>query len=1431
MIKGENNTTKKGIFLTGAVALLSMLVVLFIDGFYPFSDGSVAALDLHSQYIPILYRFYDTVTRVKNISVDFHIGGGLNMYSDTLTEILNPFNYVLLLFGRSSIYKSVNILLVLYVMAASMSAYLAFSKLFPKNSMILNTVLSLSYGMSYFNAYQYEIIRWLYIVVLFPLLVLALIRMLEKQKPLLFVLLLGYILVISLQFGIQLCMFSFVFSTCYLVKEAGGKLCDISGKHCLTAGLSLVTAVLISGVGTVPAVINLLGSARSVQSDSVLSVVTHHGLDNILERILEISGPLMWGGLLASILILKKEIKVVLKEHAEISVCFLILLVTVILEPSNLLWHLGSYQCFPVRYGYIVLWLGLMLVSQLYEACLEKNENFGKLTKSHVVPVICVLAGLAVGCFVYSKRLMFAQAFATLDISKMCRRETLFVYLILFILSLAAAFIFLGLCHGRNHLLSICGVAVVSLSGITWFMAVLLPQSSPARIFNEEAYIQMNSTASVETVEQYSGHVADDSGLPLNAALVTGEYSMSAYVPSGEGLEYVSAMEKLGYDIPWVSVTTNGGSDVSDRFLGLDGEYIGACGITKEEYETIGSVADMVEMEKQRPAIPMIFDNKKGQIRLQAFEGMDYLLLPVAYISGWNTDKGEITSYMGGFLAVWTKGENGDIVLDYSLPGFHAGVLFSLIGILILAITIFAGHKDWGLSRVAKYLYALVTLVFAVAVYVLPNIGMLVFMGAKAAGYDFSPYLESTKAAEENIHTLLSQSMEEDGLHVLIGCNNLLNDKGVKITASDEESADFRAARAIDGDEDSRWSSVNDWDSNDHYLQADFKEMKTVKAVNINWERTNACAYSIEISNDGENWSCVSEFNEPALCNPQIIYYEDGINTRYLRLHVTEVLKNEEDASIYYQNVSVREFEVYDDKCDSFVIAKPKLSSGYDRVVPIPEVPAGYGIKIGGINYDNLLNDKCFADTAGAVDITLGYELSYEGEVWDLEGFKLTLPSSCGDDVVASAFPYEGITVREWVPGEDFLKIEGATDVSNCGYVSEVIAPDMEASLGNEGYEIQITEKGIKLTASDEQGLCWGRVTLNRMLTKNRNNMPCGIIRDYPEYAVRGFVLDVARRPISMEFMYRIVDAMSDNYMNTLQLHFNDNAIISESEYDGSVEGARKLYSAFKLESEISSDNIKLSSEDCYSDEDIKELIEYARKKGVEVVPEIDTPAHSMAITKLFPEYGFSGYPELADSLDVTNPEAVEFVKSLWSYYLNGKDIFDGCNTINLGMDEYFGDNAAYSRFLSDMCSYVGEIAPEKKIRVWASLTYNDVDVSSLSKNIEMMVWRPICADPLQTYKDGFGVINCLNKNLYIIVDGGLDRIDVDNLINNWEPNIFRDDGVDETIPNWSPKMLGACYCMWNDNYCRTGAGPSEDSLYDRFEEPIEVLSNKLWNR
>lgn len=67
-------------------------------------------MDLYSQYLPLLYHFYDVVTGQKNLFLDFSVSGGANLYADTINEVLNPFNYVLLLFGRDRIYQAVNVL-------------------------------------------------------------------------------------------------------------------------------------------------------------------------------------------------------------------------------------------------------------------------------------------------------------------------------------------------------------------------------------------------------------------------------------------------------------------------------------------------------------------------------------------------------------------------------------------------------------------------------------------------------------------------------------------------------------------------------------------------------------------------------------------------------------------------------------------------------------------------------------------------------------------------------------------------------------------------------------------------------------------------------------------------------------------------------------------------------------------------------------------------------------------------------------------------------------------------------------------------------------------------------------------------------------------------------------------------------------------------
>ncbi|MCR5799351.1 MAG: YfhO family protein [Lachnospiraceae bacterium] len=1452
--------------LVFGIAMLSLLVVYALEGFYPFGRGSIVALDLYSQYTPILYRFYDVVKGVKNIAVDFHIGGGRGVFNDTLCELINPFNYILLLFPREKLYLAVNLLMPLYGGAASLTAYFALDRICEKEgrrSGALQMILALAYGMSYYVAYQYEIIRWMYIVVLFPLYYLALRRLIEEGRSVVAILLLAYILMLNVQFGFQICLFTAVYATCRIwemKKQGSGEIAAVSLRIIMLA----ITSVLISGISVIPNIINLADSARSVQTGSILTVMMHHGLDNIAERFLEISSPITLGIIIAAVIVLRRDLKKLISANIGSIVCLLIMLLTVISEPANLMWHLGSYQCFPVRYGYIVLWLQILLSDRLAgsindplqsdtEQTDKKEESSAKIKNiiNICVSMICVLPALAACVYIFKNRLKFAQAFATLDISVVCPRETLALYVILIADAALVAVIF---AMGKKAWNKTAMIMICVLAGMSIELAVFLPQSSPARAANEKAFEDMTKTVVSEKSEWYTGHAADNDEWPRNAALITGQYSMTSYMPSGEGLKYAAAMKNLGYETPWIAVTSNGGSEVSDRFLGIGNPVTGAPAFSADAFNRINGIYDM-DTDRY---VPFWYDNKGGNIGIKNDGSYDAVILPVAYVRGWKCRGGELFAALDGFVGIKPEGGTDDIIISYHTPGLGAGIVLSVLGLILMAFMI--RGKETRTNKAAVYIYRTAVILLVIVIYILPNLGMAAYMGAKALGHDYGDALESfaKKNTFDKPYVLLSEQMEDDGLHVLIGRDNLMMSEKVKISASSIENNSFKPSKVADGDRSkaSRWSSANDWDNNEHLLTVEFEGVRNISAVKIYWERNNACAYTVEISDDGKEWSVAKEFDSQPQSNPQTIYFERNISGKYLRLHVTDVVKHEEDATLYYQNVSVNELEVYSDECDSFVIAKPKLTAGYDREIPVPEVMEGYSLYFGGINYGNLAVDGRFADTVSDVEINLGYILRCGNYSWDLQGFDLVLPASepLGTVVKSDIGSYDteikmvvkpdigshdtriktagAMYPKEWKPGNGIYEIpdyEEAIVVLDRGeFLPGTKLSTTKAGLGREGYEIVISDGNISICAETEEGCIRAATTLKHMLANEKGKLPCGTLRDYPEYEVRGFVLDVARRPIETDMLYAIVDDMADNYMNTLQLHFNDNDIISSSGYDKTVAGARELYSAFRLESDIEANGQKLTSEDLYyTDEEIKALTEYAEARGVRIVPEIDTPAHCMSLTKLFPEMGYDAYPEMADTLDVSKPEVLELTTSIWRGYLTG-GLFDECETIHIGADEFYGDNEAYAAYLNGLVGELRSISPDKNIRLWGSFTYNDVDMSGMDNDLEVMIWNPFWADPEMVYGSGMGVINCLNKDLYIIPGGGNDRLDIDHLANEWEPNVFKDGECDETLPAWSDRMLGACYSMWNDHY-RLGNAPDEAGLMERIEEPMSIISRKLW--
>ena len=96
-------------------------------------------------------------------------------------------------------------------------------------------------------------------------------------------------------------------------------------------------------------------------------------------------------------------------------------------------------------------------------------------------------------------------------------------------------------------------------------------------------------------------------------------------------------------------------------------------------------------------------------------------------------------------------------------------------------------------------------------------------------------------------------------------------------------------------------------------------------------------------------------------------------------------------------------------------------------------------------------------------------------------------------------------------------------------------------------------------------------------------------------------------------------------------------------------------------------------------------------------------------------------------------------------------------------------------------------------------------------------------------YDAGFSIINSLSSSLYLIPGGGYDRLDLDFLEKKWQPNVFETQERTWELPRWSSQTLGACYMLWNDYASQDGNEITEDGLFERFAEPLDILARKLW--
>jgi hexosaminidase len=172
---------------------------------------------------------------------------------------------------------------------------------------------------------------------------------------------------------------------------------------------------------------------------------------------------------------------------------------------------------------------------------------------------------------------------------------------------------------------------------------------------------------------------------------------------------------------------------------------------------------------------------------------------------------------------------------------------------------------------------------------------------------------------------------------------------------------------------------------------------------------------------------------------------------------------------------------------------------------------------------------------------------------------------------------------------------------------------ETDAALPGEAYRLTIAPDGVTLAASDRAGVFHGAVTLLNLRLTHEGALPCGTIHDAPRFGWRGQHLDCARHFFEMRSLLRLLDLMALLKLNRFHWHFAD-----DEAFRLEVDCAPELWqkTAFRGEGMaipgVHGGGIRAGGS--YSKADVASLLARARELGIEVLPEIEVPAHGFAL-------------------------------------------------------------------------------------------------------------------------------------------------------------------------------------------------------------------------
>ncbi|SMO35081.1 hexosaminidase [Saccharicrinis carchari] len=378
-----------------------------------------------------------------------------------------------------------------------------------------------------------------------------------------------------------------------------------------------------------------------------------------------------------------------------------------------------------------------------------------------------------------------------------------------------------------------------------------------------------------------------------------------------------------------------------------------------------------------------------------------------------------------------------------------------------------------------------------------------------------------------------------------------------------------------------------------------------------------------------------------------------------------------------------------------------------------------------------------------------------------------------------------------------------------------------------EGYTIKVDNQGVLITGGSAAGVFYGIQTLRKSLPVQpvaSVKLPAVSIQDAPRFGYRGMMLDVARHMFSVDEIKTYIDMLALHNINNFHWHLSEDQgwRIEIKKYPRLTEiGSQRKETVIGRNSGVY-DGQPYGG--FYTQEEIKDVVEYARKRYINVIPEIDMPGHMLAALAAYPELGCTGGPYEVwtqwgisdDVLCVGNDNTLNFVKDVLNEVM---DLFPS-EFIHIGGDEcpkarwkecdkcqarikehgLEADEAhsAEERLQSYFISYAEKVVNDRGRRM---IGWDEILEGGLAPNATVMSWRGMSGG-IQAAQMGHDVVMTPNSHVYFDHYQSTDVARDPLAIGGYSPlsNVYNFEPVPAKLkPEQQKHILGAQANLWTE--------------------------------